>query len=193
LGEKVVEVEGWKIVSWCGAPPISDFFYSWSHVPVYNVKIPKGCFTITILRDPVDRFVSRARDLRKHDQLGNPIPGVFRNLGILLRKGLLSAARACLPGERLEQLYHFSPTGDIDEALETVRKISYVFRMEEYEEGLRGLRKLLGLKLPHLHCTDGDIPGLVYHDIAAQLIPQVTGGLREIFAPEYELLERLGL
>jgi len=196
----VVEIEGKKIVPWHGAPPISDFYYSWSHSLAHSVKIPKGCFTMTILRDPVDRFISRARDLKKHEQLGNLLPGnpstVDHQLGVLLRKGLLGAARACLPGrERLcfEQLYHFSPTGDIDEAIEMMKGLSYVFRIEKYEEGLGDLRELLCLELPHLHLIDKDIPKETYREVATELTPQVIEELREMFIPEYKLLERLNL
>lgn len=191
----VVEVEGKKIVPWHGAPPISDFFYSWSHVPVYSVKIPKGCFTITILRDPVDRFISLFRDLKKHEWLGNAIPKIVghSDLRRFVRKDILGTAHVFPPKDCLGQLYHFSLTGNIDEAVETIRGLSYVLRIEKYEEGLKELRRLLGLKLPYLRYTDTDIPEETYHEVAAQLTPQVVEELREIFAPEYELLERLGL
>ncbi len=37
------------------------FFYSASHAPMHKVKLPKGAFTFTCMRDPVRRLISDYR------------------------------------------------------------------------------------------------------------------------------------
>jgi hypothetical protein len=186
----VLEVEGKKIVPWNCEPPIPDFFYSWSHMPAYMVKIPKGCFTITILRDPIQRFISLFRFLCMYKYLKVPIPKGHFNLGRFVREDILSTAYAFPPRYCLGQLYHFSPEGDINEAIEEIGRLSYVIRTERFEEGLMDLRKTLSLRLPHLHCKEDGMPE-VEREIVIQMIPQVLEELREVLAPGYELLQRM--
>lgn len=190
----VIECEGKKVVPWNRNPMgvCDDFFYGWSHFPAHQIELPDHCFTVTILRDPVTRFISFYRYLRKFDYIGAVnTPGYF-HIHTYLRPDILSTIEAFPKVHLYQMLHHFSPTLDVDEAVEGIGGVSYWFRMENYVNGLKGLRSLLGLKMPWKHHEDGNIPEQTEQDVREELTPKVRAQLVEIFQPEYEFLERLG-
>lgn len=126
------------------------FHYAASHYPMHEISLPPGTFTITCLRDPVDRMISLYRmylDLAQDER--NAPAWFFRERPWM--GDSFSDFLERLPREMVQQqLYMFSRSFDIDEAIANVASCSHVMVMDEFARGLDELNSKLGLQLPNV-------------------------------------------
>jgi hypothetical protein len=158
------------------------YLYAWSHLPARRLRLRPRTFTVTILRDPVDRVVSYYGYLREGDgpEMAFPVPDSERALAA---EGF-SAFVERLPREQLlGQLFMFSRTLDVREALDELSRCSLVMFTDELEAGVSELSRRL------------DLPLQVHRARRTRSRPEVTDEerrhLHELLAPEYELIRRL--
>jgi hypothetical protein len=127
------------------------FHYAASHYPMHEISLPPGTFTITCLRDPVDRMISLYRmylDLAARDP--DDVPPWFLRERHWMGDSF-SDFLARLPREMIQQqLYMFSRSFDIDEAIARVASCSHIMVMEEFARGLAQLNTKLDLRLPNV-------------------------------------------
>lgn len=122
------------------------YFYGFAHAPWWDINIPPGSFTITCLRDPVQRVISHYRMLRTYERQ-HPGHRVFRKEGQMLGEGLGEFV-ARLPKKKLmNQLYMFSERYDPEEAAERALSCDFVFFTERFDDALERLGRQLALPL----------------------------------------------
>ena len=161
----------------------AGYFFASSHVPYWSYRLAPGTFTVTMLRDPFARALSRYRHLRD--------PGADE--GHLFPAGPHERAWADgtfaefldrFPQDQLlAQLWMFSPAFDPAEAAERIRSMSLWFCNESYEAGVRALADAIRQPL-RVRRDRVSRPGEPLSEADAKL-------LRERLDPEYRLLELL--
>jgi len=159
-----------------------SFFYGWSHVPAHELRLPPATFTVSILRDPLARVCSHYQMLLYGTEGTYPFPH-SREESELVEGGFVHFLDALPREELLRQLFMFSATFDVNEAVERLRGCSHVFFTEEYEAGLAELADTLGLRLVMRRERE-----------AARRVELSADDLRLLRArlePEYELIARL--
>jgi hypothetical protein len=166
------------------------FFYASSHVAAHVLSPPEGTFTMTVLRDPVDRLLSHYRNLLwvRDDPGGRSSEIYFVKyleenemmwLGDSLGDFLDRAPREHI----LRQLYMFSANYDVEEAAERILACSAVCFTETYNQDLQALAQRLDLPLRAAHERRSPLKiTLPAADVAR---------VREILEPEYALLQRV--
>jgi hypothetical protein len=159
------------------------YLYGYAHRPWHELRLPEKTFRITVLRDPVARVVSHYKMLVGLQESGKD-PALIAKEGHWLGDSIddfLHAPRT----EILRQLYMFSEHFDIDEAVAHLRELEFVFMTERFSEGLAWLSQRLGLELREYrsHISEGRV----------EVTDAQRKKIREFVAPEYEMLERLGL
>jgi hypothetical protein len=158
-----------------------SYFYGWSHQPIHELRLPSRTFTVSVLRDPIKRVCSHYQMLLFGTETPYPFAhppeeadaakqGFEHFLGVLPREDLL------------RQLFMFSKTFDIDEAIERLRACSHVFFTERYEEGLAALAAKLHLPLTMRRERTSAR--------RVELSPDHQDLLREQLQPEYEMISR---
>ncbi|HXW32943.1 MAG TPA: hypothetical protein VEJ87_00050 [Acidimicrobiales bacterium] len=159
------------------------YFCGWSHVPAHAIELPPGTFTVSIFRDPLKRVLSYFNYLVAGDEPGTafPVPERERRLAYA---GFDDFLERVPKRDLLRQLFTFSQALDPEEAADRIRRCSFVFFNDSYEEGLADLAARL------------DLPLVIRHD---RVTPKsVSPGstqlerLRELLDPEYQLFRLLG-
>jgi hypothetical protein len=129
-----------------------DYFYANSHFPAHQISLPPNTFTITILRDPLERVVSHYRHLvwvRDDPRAPHLEPAIWRLrreldwLGSGLGEFVSRLPRTLL----LNQLYMFSNDFSVSEAAERIAACSYVGFTENFAAHVAELAGLLDLPL----------------------------------------------
>lgn len=159
-----------------------EYFFARSHSPAHDVQLPPGTFTITVLRDPVQRVISHynllaeweAKDVR-HPSRAVEGPWLGASFTDFLAR---------IPREHLfRQLYTFSPRLSVDEAQAALAKVDAVLVLEQLADGLGLLGQRLGLDLA------------LFHEKASTPVLPVSDAdratLRDLLEPEYALLAAL--
>lgn len=165
-----------------------DYFFANSHIPAYSLRLPLGTFTITILRDPLDRLFSYYRYLlwaQEHptDLHSEPFMRSLRNEIPLLGGSFGDFLDRIPPKRQLSQLYMFSERGDVDEAAERVLACSAICFCETFRQDLERLGEMLGLPLQERHERQFRMPfGVSEHERTKA---------RELLEPEFALVERV--
>jgi hypothetical protein len=159
-----------------------SYFYGWSHLPAHRIAVPARTFTVTVLRDPVQRVVSLFWYLAEGDRPGAafPIPESERALSA---KGFASFLDQLPKRDLLRQVFMFSPTFDVAEAVDRIGRCSYAFVTEEYESGVAGLARRLDLPLSDRRENVTRAP--------AKLGDEDLARLRELLEPEYAMIRQL--
>lgn len=159
------------------------YFLGWSHDPAWMMSLPERTYTVTVLRDPTARVISLYRYLRDPDSDGDepsPAPQKERDL---TKDGFDAWLDRLPPNHLLNQLHMFSRSLDPAEAAAALQRCSLVFRTEDMAAGVKVLADLIGRELPVRRERRST---LEFQPSDTQL-----QRLREMLAPEYELMERL--
>lgn len=156
-----------------------DYFFARSHTPAHELRLPPKTFTITVLRDPVERVISHYNLLAEWEAKD------IRHPSRAVEGGWLGASftdfLARIPREHLfRQLYTFSSQRSVDEARAALAKLDAILICERLGDGLAGLGRRLGLDLA------------LFHEKASTPVLPVTEAdratLRELLEPEYALI-----
>ena len=158
------------------------YFFGRSHRRFADQPLPPGTFTVTILRDPVERVCSYYDYLVSGDDAG--MPGRVSRRQRLLAHGGFDAFLDRVPADGLlTQLAMFSERLDVSEAADRIAGCSSVFFTEDFSAGLARLGHRL------------DLPLLPYRARVTagrtELTDQQRERLRARLEPEYALLRRL--
>jgi hypothetical protein len=156
-------------------------------MPAHRLVLPADTFTVTVLRDPVNRLVSLYRYLKWiRDDASAPAtePAYGPNLiaetewlGTSFGEFLSRVPRRHL----LPQLFMFSERFDVDEATERIRRCDSVCYTESFAEDVGRLAGTLGLSLEIRHERKFGSP--------VELSPAEADRAKELLAPEHALLE----
>lgn len=176
-------VSGGKVfVGWDrGLIEQGHYFYAFSHVPRHQLALPERTFTLTCLRDPVQRVVSLYQELLKYRNWDADHPcrtATDAWLGDSFQDFLQKAPRA----ELLAQLSLFSPRLDVAEALDHILACSFSFRTEDFAAGCAALSERLGLSLTALHARQANR--------RIEVTQRDMRTLEILLEPEYRLLEK---
>ena len=131
-----------------------NYHFGNSHIPFWNLKLPKDTFTFCMLRDPYQRLCSLYKyylwiangnrsEVRKHepyfDSLIKKIPKMGANFSEFLDN---------LPEKHLQnQLYMFSETMNLEEAVKSVNTLDRVYFQAYFSDGIEDLSSTLGVPL----------------------------------------------
>jgi hypothetical protein len=158
------------------------WYFARSHATWSDVELPPRTFTVTVLRDPVQRVHSLFDYLTNGDEPGTPNP-VADWQKRWVAGGFDSFLDKVPEAHLVNQLHTFSKRLDAGEAADRIASCSHVFFSEQYEEGLSELGRRL------------DIPLTGYRARASGPRSDLTDGqldrLRTMLAPEYSMLDRI--
>lgn len=156
-----------------------NYFYGFSHTPLYELDLPKDTFTISCFRDPVKRVISHYNML-KHFREKNIDHPCMETEGKWLGESFDDFLERIPRQHLLNQIYMFSDSYDIDEALENVKRLSLYFFSDMFSEGIDKLNKKTGLNLKSIHIRKAS-----YH---AQISDDSLTRLKEMLSKEYKFL-----
>jgi hypothetical protein len=157
------------------------FFFGYGHKPAETLRLPGQTFTVTILRDPVDRVVSLYRYLAdpRADE-GH----TFHSLDYereWARDGFGRFLDQVSRRQLLNQLNMFSQSGSVPEAAGRILACDRVLTTEKLDDGLDELGSFLGLPLRAQRLRQS----LFQY----QPTDSEKARLRELLDPEYQMLE----
>lgn len=161
-----------------------DYFFSFSHEPEYSVELPENTFRFTILRDPINRVVSLYRYLASSsaDSLFHLKAPVAERRWAM--KGFDEFLDQVPLPHIANQLYMFSQSGSVDEAVDRLGKLDMVLRTENLDHDLCRLERALDLQLP---LTKERTSLLPFAPTTEQ-----RDRLRDLLADEYGMLRQIG-
>jgi hypothetical protein len=159
------------------------YFYGRSHNAAAGQELPPRTFTVTVLRDPVERAHSYFDYLVAGDDPGMPGRPVGNRERRVAVGGFDKFLEGVAPGHLMAQLGMFSERFDVSEATDRIASCSSVFFTENFAEGLGELAGRLELPLEvHRARVTGQ---------RSTLSDRQRERLRSRLEPEYELLRRL--
>ncbi|MGH8920351.1 MAG: hypothetical protein ACRD0H_18805, partial [Actinomycetes bacterium] len=124
-----------------------NYFFGSSHIPAWDLDVPEGSFTVTVLRDPVDRVRSLWKYLRDPGSdtgYAFPAPPEQRRWAADGFEAFLERVPAF---HLLNQIHMFSRRGSVDEAAAQIRALSCVLRTDRFADDLSRLGQALRLPL----------------------------------------------
>lgn len=158
------------------------YFFGRSHHSADEQPLPPRTFTVTVLRDPVDRV----RSLYDYLVAGDP-PDTPGRAGDRQRRWAANGFDRFLeriPDRHLlNQLATFSSRFDVSEAADRIAACSCVLFTKDFDEGLKTLGRRLDLSLEVRRARLGTV--------RTPLSGAQEDRLRARLEPEYELLRRL--
>jgi hypothetical protein len=158
------------------------YFYGWAHRPAHKQLLPPKTFTITILRDPVERVRSYYDYLVVGDDpsMSERVSEEERELA---SAGFDAFLNRLPERDLLRQLYMFSADFDVAEAVERIAACSHVHFVEDNASGVAALGRRLGLPLAsRRERVTGSRTELKVDEL---------NRLRDLLAPEYDMMGRL--
>jgi len=124
-----------------------NYFYGFSHKPAHTLNLPDRTYRITIFRDPLKRLLSYYHMYRYYILNDIQHPSITDNkpwLGKPLSQFIDLIPKNIL----LNQLYYFSNSYDVEEALHTVKNsVDHYWLTKNFNEGLSILNQHLNLTL----------------------------------------------
>jgi hypothetical protein len=134
-----------------------DYFFAGTHYPASEFTLPDATFTVTCLRNPVDRILSRYRELVQYSQT-EPDHIHLQEVQDWFSVDFDAFIQNMPRTELLHQLHMFSPDYDVDQAFERVVSCTHFFVLEDYEDGVKqlGIKLGLDLKPKHIRATRKD-------------------------------------
>jgi hypothetical protein len=156
------------------------YFFGYGHKPAELIRLPDQTFTVTILRDPVDRVVSLYR------YLADPQADEGQTFHAL--DGERDWARSSFGHfldrvprlQLLNQLYMFSLAGSVPEAAERIARCDRVLLTKDLDRGLGEVAAFLRRPLAIRRVRESRFAYWPSDSEAARL--------RELLEPEYQLL-----
>lgn len=158
-----------------------NYFYAYSHLPYWRLNLPVSIYTYTCFRDPVDRVLSHYKMIKDYSEDGVRHP-CMKEEGKWLGQSEMDFFLNMPRHELLNQLYMFSPSLNVNQALDMVSRIKRVLYVDSLESDLLGMSSDLGLALPYQHRRK--TKGRAFSD-------ELKNNLRELMQPEYNFLDVL--
>lgn len=159
-----------------------DYFYGNSHLPLHELDLAPDTFTIASFRDPVKRVVSHYNMLRSYEIDQDPNP-CMKTEGLWLGDSFGDFLDRIPKEHLLNQLYMFSKSMNVDEALDRATKLSFCVYLEKFDEGVSELASILDLPLESTRAR------VSAH--RAEIAPAHLERLRGMLADEYDFLDKL--
>ena len=129
-----------------------NYFYGFSHEPFHQISLPPRTFTLTCFRDPFERIFSHYRMLREYRREGVNHPCMETEGAWLQDPGGFDEFLNRIPPEQLmRQLYMFSKTFDIQEALGNIKKINLILSTKFLQTGVDRINLIFGKNLQVSH------------------------------------------
>ena len=175
-------INGYKYVGYCRRSiNRGNYFYAYFHLPHWELKLPPSTYTYTCFRDPVDRVLSHYKMIKDYSEDGVDHP-CMKVEGKWLGRSEIDFFLNMPREQLLNQIYMFSPTFNLDQALDGVSRMKRVLFVDRLEEDLSEMSSDLGLELHYQHRrkTKG-----------REFSTSLKESLRELMRPEYEFLEAL--
>jgi hypothetical protein len=160
----------------------SQYFYAFSHSPLYRLKMLPDTFVMTVFRDPVRRVVSYFNYLTGMIRNGIEHPCLVEE-GPYVKGGFEPFIESIPPQHLMSQLYMFSPTYDVGDAMTRIRRLNHIFFTEKFAAGVESLKLKTQLPLPTLR------ENVSKH--SALISPKLLERLRLKLEPEYRLLKEV--
>jgi len=113
------------------------YFCAWSHRPAHALALAPETFTVTCLRDPVARIISDYRNSLAQAQVKRT-RSFERKYGHRL-SSLAEYVRNSPKKDLLRQIYMFSASLSVDEAVKRIASCSHWFFIDQFDEGLEAL------------------------------------------------------
>lgn len=157
------------------------YFMGSSHQPAHAITVPPNTFRITCLRDPVSRVLSHYRMLVHYMR---ETPELAHHEAAYMGDGLGGFLDRIPKEHLLRQLYMFSRTFDVNEAVDFLNGIEFIMRQESFDADLTRLGEILQLPLKSHRAKN--------YKAEAEIPDDQVERLREMMRPEYDMLERLG-
>lgn len=160
----------------------NNFHFAFSHLPIHKITLAKHIFRFTCLRDPVKRILSHYNMLRyyKINRINHPC---MKEEGAWVGDSLHDFLTNIPKTHLLNQLYMFSDSFNVDEALSTLDSLDKIVFTEELSSGLSELEVLTGLTLP--------ISNQKKYNFNSEIDSSEYEMLMEYLKPEYDLLNLL--
>jgi len=166
-----------------GALRQGSYYFGWSHAPSHKLHLAPRTFQIALLRDPVERVLSYYRYLVAGDQptqSGWTVQAPERNLaGSSFTEFLDRVPDQLL----LNQLFMYSASYDVDEAVGNLLECQELVRSESFGEDVQRLSSVLGISL------DVRKERVTAH-VSVVAEPSELERLRERLDPEYKMIEK---
>ena len=163
---------------------IGNYSYGFSHIPFHQLKLNKNdFFKLTIFRDPVARVVSHYKMLMEY-KLNNPTHSLLEKEGHFIQDGFEGFVQTLTDEHMFNQLWMFSKKYDVDEAFENIMSLDYFFMTEDFEDSIKEINEKIQVNLKVLHERKSN---------PIEVDKPIVEKLKERLAPEYELLNKLGL
>ena len=160
------------------------YFFGYSHHPAYNIDPPKvGTFKFTVLRNPIDRVLSEYRYLANSAADIGLSDGAAADERLWASKGFDEFLDNVPPHFITNQLYMFSKSGSVDEAVECLGQLDMVLQTEHLERDLGHLEGALNLRL---QLSRERVSVFDFKPTEAQLYR-----LAELLRPEFEMLRQI--
>lgn len=159
-----------------------NYFYAFSHIPWHEISLPENTFTITCVRNPVDRVLSHYKQLLYYKV--NKIPRTDLEVEIGWLGNSFNDFLSNAPKEHLlRQVYMFSKEFNVEESFERIMNCSHLLFTEEFEIGVSDLCSKLDISLEPIHIRKSRIS---YNFSSAEL-----ERLTDILEPELSLYTKL--
>jgi len=161
-----------------------DYFFGAAHYPAHELNLKPETYTITSLRDPLDRIVSHFRMLHDYNKQVPKHPALRKKKEGLFLKDTLDEFLEVLPRQKLlNQIFMFSRELNVEEALESLMGVNTVVMMQDFNAGISKLAKDLDFKLEasRANVTKSQLP----------IEQSSLDKARELLQPEYDLLVKL--
>lgn len=163
-----------------------NYHFAFSHLPAHALALPPQTFTLSCLRDPLQRVLSHYYMLVAAAAVGGAAPALERELRWLGAD--FDAFLDALPREHLlNQLYMFSRSFEVEQAHECLRGIDCVLLTERLEQGVSELSRRLALPIAPRHQRRGRA---FAGGARQEPSPAALERLRELLEPEYQLYAR---
>lgn len=161
-----------------------NYFYAFSHIPFHLLNLPKDTFTITCLRNPVDRVISHYKMLLHYRKNNIQHPCMLTE-GEWLGNGFEDFLERIPKKHLLNQLYMFSSSYNIEEAYQNIISSSFYFFTEEFQKGILNLSEKSNYALEIQHVRK--------HENVVNIEDKLMKLLEQFLAPEFILYEKLQL